>query len=101
AAAGLGGIAVCALLLGACGGGGSGGAGGGGGGASNVPSVPSQTMLLGSAIPQFENPLPTLSVAGGTMPTITGNKPLTIRMCEFWASVLPPRTFTTGAQPKT
>lgn len=96
AAVGIGAVAVCAMLLGAC---------GGNSNTLNVtttpPPAPAQTILPGSAIPQFQNPLPTLSVAGGTMPALTGNVPLTIRMCEFWANVLPPGTLTAGAQPKT
>jgi hypothetical protein len=43
-----------------------------------------------TTIPQFAQPLPTLAVAGGTMATLIGNQPLTIRMCEYWANVLPP-----------
>jgi FtsP/CotA-like multicopper oxidase with cupredoxin domain len=64
-------------------------------------TVPAQTLVSGASIPQFASPLPTLSVAGGTMPTLTGNQPLTIHMCEFWANVLPQGTFTNGVQPKT
>ena len=60
-----------------------------------------QVPLSGSAIPQFAQPLPTLSVAGGTIATVFGNTPLTIRMCEFDAKVLPPGTFAPGAQPAT
>jgi FtsP/CotA-like multicopper oxidase with cupredoxin domain len=60
-----------------------------------------QTPLPGSAIPQFAQSLPTLSVAGGSIATIFGNTPLTIRMCEFDAKVLPPGTFAPGAQPMT
>jgi len=60
-----------------------------------------QTPFPGSAIPQFAQPLPTLSVAGGSIATVFGNAPLTIRMCEFDAKVLPPGTFAPGAQPQT
>jgi spore coat protein A len=64
-------------------------------------AVNPQMPLAGSAIPQFIQPLPTLSVSGGTMNTIFGNQALTIRMCEFWANVLPPGTLAAGVQPKT
>ncbi len=57
-----------------------------------------QTLLAASAIPQFVQPLPLLSVAGGTMATAFGNTTLTIRMCEFDAHVLPPGTITPGTQ---
>jgi spore coat protein A len=60
-----------------------------------------QTPLAGSAIPQFVQPLPLLSVAGGTMATAFGNTALTVTMCEFDANVLPPGTFAPGAQPTT
>jgi FtsP/CotA-like multicopper oxidase with cupredoxin domain len=60
-----------------------------------------QIPLAGSAIPQFAQPLATLSVAGGTLHTVFGNTPLTIRMCEFDAKVLPPGTFAPGIQPAT
>jgi spore coat protein A len=61
-----------------------------------------QTPLPGSAIPQFAQPLPLLSVQpGGTINTVFGNTPLTITMCEFDANVLPPGTFTPGQQPTT
>lgn len=50
-----------------------------------------QQPLAGKAIPQFTQPLPTLSVQpGGTMQTVVGNQPITLRMCEFKANVLPP-----------
>jgi len=53
-----------------------------------------QTPLPGSAIRQFAQPLPRLSVKpqGGTITTVLGNVPLTLRMCEFRANVLPPAT---------
>lgn len=65
--------------------------------AAPSPQVP----LAPAAIPKFAQPLPLLSVAGGPMTTVFGNQPLTIRMCEFWANVLPPGTFAAGVQPKT
>jgi spore coat protein A len=51
-----------------------------------------QIRLPGSMIPQFIQPLPLLSVAGGTMATVLGNQPLTLTMCEFDANMLPPGT---------
>jgi FtsP/CotA-like multicopper oxidase with cupredoxin domain len=68
-----------------------------------APAALGQTQVPfpGSAIPQFAQPLPTLSVAGGSITTVFGNTPLTIRMCEFDAKVLPPGTFAPGAQPQT
>ncbi|HEX9286493.1 MAG TPA: copper oxidase, partial [Thermoanaerobaculia bacterium] len=68
-----------------------------------APALLAQTQmpLPGSAIPQFAQPLPTLSVAGGTIATVIGNTPLTIRMCEFDAKVLPPGTLAPGVQPQT
>jgi spore coat protein A len=66
--------------------------------AAQSPQVP----MAGSAVPQFVQPLPLLSVQpGGTMNTVFGNQPLTIRMCEFQATVLPPGTFAAGVQPLT
>jgi FtsP/CotA-like multicopper oxidase with cupredoxin domain len=44
--------------------------------------------LPGSAIPQFVDPLPLLSVAGGPIETITATT-ATISMCEFKANVMP------------
>ncbi|MGE5279112.1 MAG: multicopper oxidase family protein [Acidobacteriota bacterium] len=64
-------------------------------------SAEPQTPLPGAAIPQFAQPLPTLAVAGGTIGTVFGNQPVTIRMCEFDARVLPPGTLAPGAQPMT
>jgi FtsP/CotA-like multicopper oxidase with cupredoxin domain len=55
-------------------------------------AAPSTQMpLAGSAIPQFVDPLPTLSIApqNSSIKTLFGNTPLTIRMCEFKAAVLP------------
>ncbi|MGE5189708.1 MAG: hypothetical protein ACM3NF_06595, partial [Gemmatimonadota bacterium] len=71
--------------------------GGGVAPAAQSPQVP----LAGTAIPQFVDPLPTLSVAGGTMTTEFGNQPLTLRMCEFQAHILPTGTFVAGARPAT
>jgi spore coat protein A len=65
--------------------------------AAQSPQVP----LAGSAIPQFVQPLPVLDLVDGTMATADGTAPLTIRMCEFWASVLPSGTLVAGQQPKT
>jgi spore coat protein A len=48
------------------------------------------TPLPGSAIPQFVDPLPLLSVAGGPMETIVDDgTEVTLDMLEFQASVLP------------
>ena len=59
----------------------------------NVQAAQSpQTPLPGTMIPQFIQPLPLLSAAGGTMATVLGNQPLTITMCEFDANMLPPGT---------
>ena len=53
-----------------------------------------QTPLPGAAIPQFVDPLP--------IPTIvSGGSDLTLRMCEFKASVLPTGTFAPGVAPET
>ncbi|MBS1153385.1 MAG: multicopper oxidase type 2, partial [Myxococcaceae bacterium] len=66
--------------------------------AAQSPQVP----LAGAAIPQFVQPLPLLSVQpGGTVATLLGNQPLTVRMCEFWANVLPAGTLAPGLQSKT
>src|SRR5687768_17250849 len=55
--------------------------------AAPSPQVP----IDGQAIPQFVQRLPTLSVApqSGSMTTVMGSRPLTLRMCEFRARVLP------------
>ena len=50
------------------------------------PQIPFQS----SRIPQFAQPLPVLSAVGGTIQTVFGNQPLTVRMCEFKSKVLPP-----------
>lgn len=58
--------------------------------AAQSPQIP----LPSSNIPQFAQPLPKLTVKpqGGTITTVFGNVPLTLRMCEFRANVLPPTT---------
>lgn len=50
-----------------------------------------QTPIEGSKIPQFAQPLAMLSVApqNGKLTTVSGSRPLTIRMCEFRAKILP------------
>ncbi len=68
---------------------------------SEPPPRPVQQPLPGTSIPQFAQALPQLDVAQGTLPTLRGNQPLTIRMCELWANVLPPGTLAPGVQPKT
>ncbi len=71
--------------------------------AAKSPQVP----IAGSAIPQFAQPLPQLSVQpGGVINTVVSNNtsftaPLDITMCEFKAHVLPPGTFQAGIQPET
>ncbi len=60
-----------------------------------------QIPLAGSAILQFIDPLPTLSVAGGTMNTVMGNQPLALTMREFDANILPTGTFAPGIKPTT
>ncbi len=65
--------------------------------AAQSPQVP----LAGSAIPQFIDPLPTLSAAGGTMNTVLGNQPLALTMREFDANILPTGTFAPGVKPTT
>jgi FtsP/CotA-like multicopper oxidase with cupredoxin domain len=51
----------------------------------------SQVPLPPTAIPQFVQPLPRLTAAGGTIQTVPGDtgELLTIRMCEFKANLLP------------
>jgi spore coat protein A len=61
----------------------------------------SQTVLPGRSIPQFAQPLPTLSAGGGTISTVFGNAPLTIHICEFDARVLPPGAVTPNVQTST
>src|SRR4051812_16830551 len=65
-----------------------------------------QVAIAGSAIPQFAQPLPLLSVhsqarAPNIIATAIGSQPLTLTMCEFKSHVLPPGTFAPGAQPET
>jgi spore coat protein A len=49
-----------------------------------------QTPLAGSAIPQFVDPLPLLSVAGGPIETIiAGASEIVLDMLEFQANVMP------------
>ncbi len=60
-----------------------------------------QVQLAGSAIPQFIDPLPTLSAAGGTMNTVLGNQMLALTMNEFDAYMLPTGTFVPGVKPTT
>jgi spore coat protein A len=58
----------------------------------SVPGAIAQqgTALPGSAIPQFIDPLPLLSVAGGPMETIVaGAGEVTLTMREFQANVMP------------
>ncbi|HEU5163303.1 MAG TPA: multicopper oxidase [Thermoanaerobaculia bacterium] len=56
-------------------------------------AVSPQRALAGSSIPAFAQQLPTLTTQpGGTITTIAGNQPLTLRMCEFRANMLPPGT---------
>jgi spore coat protein A len=60
-----------------------------------------QTPLAGSAIPQFVDPLPLLSVAGGPIETIlAGEGEITLGMQEFQASVMP-STFVPATAPYT
>lgn len=60
-----------------------------------------QLPLDSSTIPKFVDPLPALSVAGGTVATIMGDKPVTLSMCEFKANVLPTGSFQPGVKPET
>lgn len=54
--------------------------------AAQSPQIP----LAPTAIQQFVQPLPRLSVQpGGTINTMFGNQPLTLRMCEFQVTMLP------------
>ncbi|MBP1610365.1 MAG: multicopper oxidase, type 2, partial [Acidobacteria bacterium] len=59
--------------------------------AAQTPQLP----LAPTLIPQFAQPLPVLSVGGGSMTTVFGNQPLTVTMCEFDSQVLPPPMPTT------
>ncbi len=56
-----------------------------------LAAVSPQVALPAKGIPNFAQALPTLTTqAGGTISTILGNQPLTLRMCEFKANMLPP-----------
>jgi hypothetical protein len=60
-----------------------------------------QIPLAGGAIPQFVDPLPLLSVAGGPMETIiAGASEIELHMREFQANVMP-STFVPAAGPYT
>jgi FtsP/CotA-like multicopper oxidase with cupredoxin domain len=59
-------------------------------GASRVLAAQSQVPLAGSSIPQFVDPLPVLSVAGGPIETIVaGNSEIVLTMREFQARMMP------------
>jgi FtsP/CotA-like multicopper oxidase with cupredoxin domain len=64
--------------------------------ASAAPSP--QLPLPGAAIPQFVDPLPTLS---NGITALLGSQRLTLSICEFKAHVLPTGTFAPGAKPET
>jgi spore coat protein A len=58
------------------------------------------TPLPGNAIPQFIDPLPLLSVAGGPMETIVaGDGEVTLRMKEFQSNVMPSAFVPGNGQP--
>ncbi len=63
---------------------------------TNVQATQSpQTPIAGSTIPQFSQPLPLLNINGaftGGVFTTLGNRPVTVRMCEFRSKVLPDGT---------
>jgi spore coat protein A len=61
---------------------------------SSAPtSGPSAQVPLDShTIPQFVQALPVLDAAGGSIQTLDGTKPATVRMCETSAHALPPGT---------
>jgi len=56
--------------------------------AAQTPQIP----IAGSTLQQFAQPLPALKIApqNGTINTLFGNQPITLRMCEFKANILPP-----------
>ncbi len=56
-----------------------------------------QTPIDVTTIQKFAEPLPRLSLGGGTISTVPGNKPLTISMCEFKSRALS----IAGTQPET
>ncbi len=60
-----------------------------------------QIPLPATAIPQFVQQLPLLSVQGGTIDTQLGTAPVTLQMCEFDANVLPPGTIAPGVATRT
>jgi len=61
-----------------------------------------QTPLPGNKIPQFVDPLPVLSVAGGTIQTVVaGADEIGLHMREFKANMLPTGTFAPGLKPET
>ncbi len=60
-----------------------------------------QTPLPQSAVPQFVQPLPLLTVQGGPLQTVSGERPLTLRMCEFRSRILPPGTLGGTEAPET
>jgi spore coat protein A len=63
-----------------------------------------QVPLNPAKIPQFVDPLPLLSIQGGTIETIVdggGGNSYTLTMTEFDAKVLPTGTFTAGQAPNT
>lgn len=61
-----------------------------------------QVQLPGNKIPQFVDPLPLLSVAGGTMETIiAGTGEITLNMLEFPANVMPSTFVPANGQPYT
>jgi FtsP/CotA-like multicopper oxidase with cupredoxin domain len=70
-------------------------------GAVDGPPAVVQTPLDSHTIPKFVEPLPRLSVAGGTINTVFGTQPLTLSMCEFKSHALPRGTFSPGVKPET
>jgi spore coat protein A, manganese oxidase len=67
-----------------------------------IPGAYGQVLLPGRSIPQFVDPLPVLSVAGGTVQTVVaGTQEVALTMREFQAHMLPTGTFVPGVKPKT
>jgi len=67
-----------------------------------APAVAGAPALPGSAIPQFRDPLPLLSVAGGTIRTIIpGVGETVLRMAAFRAYVLPTGALASGERTAT
>jgi spore coat protein A len=63
-------------------------------------AAPQGTPLAGSAIPQFIDPLPLLSVAGGPMETIVaGTGEVQLTMKEFQSNVMPSAFVPANGQP--